>query len=261
MSLNLSGKSFLVTGAGRGLGRSVAATLHSHGCKVYALSRSPEPLESLVREHPGIIPIKGDIANIEDISEKLKDIEALDGLVNNAATLRTTPVCAIDCTRDFMASIMDVNVYGTINIMQIVARKMIEAGKSGSIVNVSSIWSLQATPQIMAYTISKAALDMVTKQFALELAPHNIRVNSINPTHIVPEVDQPFDKDRESRYASYFQSQTPGRRLCGTSEVVSPIMYLLSDLSTMVSGTVNVVDGAMLSSFSSASTFNDIFNT
>ncbi|XP_052790955.1 L-xylulose reductase-like [Mya arenaria] len=185
MTLNLVEKKFLITGAGRGIGREIAKTLHQQGSKVYALSRSIEPLKSLVSENPGIQPIHADVGKWETLFNKLEGIDVLGGLANNAAQTGIPPIGALDYPREELQSLIDSQVLGLINATQIVAKKMVAAGKPGSIVNVSSIWSKQAVPGQMAYTITKAAVDMITKQFALELGPHNIRVNAVNPKLIV----------------------------------------------------------------------------
>ncbi|XP_045179668.2 carbonyl reductase [NADPH] 2-like [Mercenaria mercenaria] len=248
MSLNLSGKKFLVTGAGRGIGRAVAKALSEHGCKVYALSRSKGPLDSLAAECSNVHIIQADVGNWEELREKLKDIEALDGLVNNAAFSNEATQSSLDVSKEYLEKIFAVNLFGSINATQIIGKKMIEAGKSGSIVNVSSVFSLQAAPEYLAYTVSKAGLDMVTRQFALELGPHKIRVNSVNPTLVLTEGAKNFIAQGHP-IENLFLERTPLPRLPEEEEVVSPILYFLSDMSAMVSGTIHVIDGGMMSSF------------
>jgi len=103
MSLNLAGKKFLVTGAGRGIGRAIAKTLHEQGSLVYALNRSKQPLDSLVEQYPGIKPIQADMTSWDEIRDKLKDLEPLDGLVNNAGKVDYVKQSALDYPRESIA--------------------------------------------------------------------------------------------------------------------------------------------------------------
>jgi L-xylulose reductase len=247
---NLSGKKILVTGAGRGIGRQLVKTLSEEGCVVYALNRSKEPLDTLVAECKKVIPIQADIGNWDEIREKLRDLEPLDGLVNNAACTDTDDSSALDTSKEYIHKVIGVNLVGTINITQIIGKKMVEANKTGSIVNVSSVLSLQAIPGYMMYTVTKAAVDMVTKQFALELGPHNIRVNVVNPTITMTELLKDFFATETGRpLERAFLDKTPMGRAAEMSEVVYPILYLLSDCSSMVSGTQHIIDGGMMSAF------------
>jgi len=249
MSLNLAGKKFLVTGAGRGIGRAIAETLNKQGSIVYALNRSKEPLDSLVQQCPGIKPIQADMRNWDEIRDKLKDLEPLDGLVNNAGKVNFITQSALDYPREAIAEYVDVQIYGMINTIQIVGSKMVKAGKPGSIVNLSSILGHRALPGVLPYCVTKAAVDMITKQFAAELGVHNIRVNSVNPTWVRTEyfesrIDEGFNLDK------MVEEITPRGRMCELMESVWPVLYLLSDLSSFVSGTFNIIDGAMLPTIS-----------
>ncbi|XP_060599624.1 L-xylulose reductase-like [Ruditapes philippinarum] len=248
MAFNLAGKKFLVTGAGRGIGRQLSKTLSEQGCKVYALSKTKETLDSLAAECDNVKTIHADVGVWEETREKLKDIEVLDGLVNNAAYVGENLIPALDVSKEYLTKIINANLLGTINTSQIIGRKMVDAKKPGSIVNISSIWSLQAVPENMPYTVSKCAIDMVTKQFALELGPFNIRVNAVNPTLVLTEsikkqIEEGLPLDK------LFLDKTPLQRIPEISEIINPILYLLSEYSSMVSGTINIVDGGLMSSF------------
>jgi len=246
MSLNLAGKKILVTGAGRGIGRAIAETLKKQGSIVYALNRSKEPLDSLVQQCPGIKPIQADMRNWDEIRDKLKDLEPLDGLVNNAGKVNFITQSALDYPRESIAEYVDVQIYGMINTIQIVGSTMVKAGKPGSIVNLSSTLGHRALRGILPYCVTKLAVDMITKQFAAELGVHNIRVNSVNPTWVRTEyfesrIDEGFNLDK------MVAEINPRGRMCELMESVWPVLYLLSDLSSFVSGTFNLIDGAMLS--------------
>lgn len=248
MSFNLAGKKFLVTGAGRGIGRALSKTLSEQGCKVYALSRTQETLDTLAKENTNIHTIQADVSNWDELKDKLACIEVLDGLVNNAALTEELSGPALDVSKEVLQKMFETNLFASINTTQIIGKKMVAAKKPGSIVNVSSVVSLQSFPQHLAYNSSKAGLDMVTKQFALELGPYNIRVNSINPTLVMTENVKRYIKEM-SPFDELFIGKTPMGRLPEMKEVIFPMLYLLSDLSSCVSGTTHIVDGAMMSSF------------
>lgn len=247
MAFNLSGRKYLVTGAGRGIGRALSKVLSEQGCKVYALSRSKEPLDSLAAECSNIKPIQADIRNWEEFRAKLMDIEPLDGLVNNAGDA-TLSGPSLDVPKEYLAQRIDLQLLRPINAIQMVGKKMVDAKKPGSIVNVSSVLSKQGLPQHLAYNITKAGLDMVTKQFALELGPHKIRVNSINPTLVLTDILKGYIANGMPIDRMVLVKQ-PIKRLPELNEIVSPILYLLSDHSSMVSGTTHIIDGGLMASF------------
>ena len=122
---------------------------------------------------------------------------------------------------------------------------MVAAGKKGSIVNVSSVGGVSASNGAMHYSMSKAALDMVTRQFATELGPSNIRVNSANPTIVHTDMGNTVFENLPDKGATQL-GHTPMGRFMETEDAVGPILYLLSDHSSMVTGTTNIVDGGLL---------------
>ncbi|XP_060569054.1 L-xylulose reductase-like [Ruditapes philippinarum] len=245
MPFDFRGKKVLVTGAGKGIGRGVAIALNKSGCKVYALSRTKPTLDSLVEECPDIIPIVADLCDWEDTREKLEKIEVLDGLVNNAG-IGGHDYDALNCPKEYINHVLDNNLLSAINCSQVVAKKMIEAKVKGSIVNCSSIVSLAAFPMGLPYAVSKAGMDMVTKQFALELGPHGIRVNSVNPGFVnTPLVQSLIEEGKVS--VDFFISRSPMGRIQTVDEIVDPTLYLLSEHSAMVTGQMHVVDGGCLS--------------
>ncbi|XP_045164931.2 L-xylulose reductase-like [Mercenaria mercenaria] len=153
----------------------------------------------------------------------------------------------MEVPKDYLDKIVGANLFGTINAIQIIGSKMIAAKRPGSIVNVSSLVSLQAIPEYLPYTVTKCGVDMVTKQFALELGSRNIRVNSINPTLVLTENIKNFLASGDTRDKTFIE-RTPLQRAAEVREIVNPILYLLSDYSSMVSGTTNVIDGGLMSS-------------
>ena len=138
---------------------------------------------------------------------------------------------------------MTVNVLAGINCIQVTVKKMIAEGKKASIVNISSQAALRASPMALGYSVSKACVDMVTKQFALEHGPHNIRVNSINQTAVMGGMKDVLDKEFDVEKTRV--ERTPLGRIATIDEIVGPVLYLLSDYSAMVTGTNHIVDGGI----------------
>ncbi|KAJ8318374.1 hypothetical protein KUTeg_003465, partial [Tegillarca granosa] len=136
------------------IGRDIVKRLVEYGAETIALSRTQTDLDSLKAEVPGIIPVQVDLGDWENTRVTLQKLGPVDLLVNNAV----------------------------FNVSQVIAKGMVERGQGGAIVNISSLASSLALEDHAAYCSSKGALDMLTKVMALELGPHKIRVNSINPT-------------------------------------------------------------------------------
>ncbi|KAL4225521.1 hypothetical protein ACF0H5_016209 [Mactra antiquata] len=243
MSYNLGGKKILVTGATRGIGRELVDALLKHGAEVYGLASNKDLLDKLVTECPDVKPVHVDLGDWDGTRKELEKLPVMYGIVNNAVYAHEK-VPSLVLTNGEINQSLSVNVLGPINVIQVLGKKMVDSGNGGSIVNMSSIVSINPMRNFMAYNVSKAALDMVTKQFALEFGPHNIRVNSINPTAVLTEQGRQFD---QSTFSSSMKSHTPLGRFAEVSEAVNPILYLLSDCSSMVTGTQHVVDGGILS--------------
>lgn len=238
MAFDFRGKTILVTGSGRGIGRGIALGLAKAGCKVYALDCVQESLDILASESSNIITVLQDLSNWDDTKSTLEKLEALDGLVNNAGFFAGL-LPALEHTKEQLDKYMAVNLYAYINCIQVVGKKMIDAKRKGSIVNISSIASLKAAPNCLGYSVTKAGVDMVTKQFALELGPHNIRVNSVNPELVKTDIYKALAKG----YDENVIERMPIARILEVDDVVGPVMYLLSDYAAMVTGTMHLVDG------------------
>ncbi|KAF3854102.1 hypothetical protein F7725_014790 [Dissostichus mawsoni] len=155
--------------------RATALALARCGAKVTAVTRTQTDLHSLLQECASITPVCVDLADWGATEAALKDVGPIDLLVNNAAFATLQPS-------------FDVNVKAVLHVSQMVGRGMRARGSGGSIVNVSSQASQRALREHAVYCASKAALDMLTKVMALELGPHQIRVNSVNPTVVMTDM-------------------------------------------------------------------------
>ena len=137
MSFIFVGKKFLVTGAGRGIGRTLSKELAKCGGEVFALSRTKETLDSLSEESTRIYPILADVGDWENTRDILEQLGAMDGVVNNAAEIVKHWHSAVDCPKEVLERAIKINLLGAINVTQVTSKRMIEAGNSGSIVNIS----------------------------------------------------------------------------------------------------------------------------
>ena len=139
MNFDFTGKKYLVTGAGRGIGRTLAKEISKAGGEVFALSRTKETLDSLVQECDRIHPIVADVSDWDRTREIVGKLDVFDGVVNNAAfDPKTVGMAgAMECSRAMYETALNTNTLAAVNIIQITGQKMIERGKGGSIVNVS----------------------------------------------------------------------------------------------------------------------------
>ncbi|XP_059047123.1 L-xylulose reductase-like [Achroia grisella] len=242
MEISFKGKRILVTGAGQGIGRGIAIELWRAGANIVALSRTRTHLESLQSEYPSIDIVDIDIADWNKTREVVESLGHFDALVNNAAFASCEPF--LDCTPSDYDKTFNVNVKAVLNISQIVARKMVENKTHGAIVNISSQASKAALKDHTIYSASKAAVDALTRAMALELGPHGIRVNAVNPTVIMTEMGK-VGWSEPSR-ANEMLSKIPLHRFGEVSEVVNAVVFLLSEKSSMINGVELPIDGGFL---------------
>ncbi|GLV32942.1 uncharacterized protein CBL_08996 [Carabus blaptoides fortunei] len=242
MEISFKEKRILVTGAGQGIGRGIAVQLAKCGAKVVALGRQKKHLDSLQDEVPGIETICVDIQNWNETRNSLKTLGHVDCLVNNAAVAQLSPFLEIK-PEEFDQS-FSVNVKAVINISQYIARDWLHTSTPGVIVNLSSQASQAALKDHAVYCATKSALDSLTRVMALELGPHNIRVNCVNPTVIMTEMGKLGWSDPAK--AEPMKAKIPLGRFGEVHEVVDAVLFLLSDRSSMITGVALPVDGGFL---------------
>ena len=236
-------KKVLITGAGRGIGRALSICLAQHGADVYALSKTQEHLTTLQNEVPQIHCICVDLCDVKALREAVEGLPTdVTMLVNNAGYANIQHF--LEVTEDAFDTTINVNLKSVLFLSQIIAKKMIKNGKGGSIVNVSSQASLCALPEHATYCASKGGLDMLTKVMALELGPHQIRVNAVNPTVVMTDMGKQAWEDPEK--GKPMLNRIPQGKFAQVEDVVRPIMYLLSDQSDMINGVQLPIDGGFL---------------
>uniref|UniRef100_A0A8C3GF85 Dicarbonyl and L-xylulose reductase n=1 Tax=Cairina moschata TaxID=8855 RepID=A0A8C3GF85_CAIMO len=235
--LSFHGRRALVTGAGKGIGRAVAVALSRAGARVTALSRTAADLESLARECPGIEPLCLDLADWDATEAAVGAAGPFELLVNNAAVAVLQPF--LEVTREAFDRCLDVNLRAVLHVSQIVARQMITQGTPGAIVNVSSQASQRALRDHAVYCKLKYLSVM-----AMELGPHKIRVNTVNPTVVMTDMGRINWSDPQKSAAMI--NRIPLGKFAEVDDVVNSILFLLSDKSAMTTGSSLMVDGGFL---------------
>ncbi|MFM0063393.1 SDR family oxidoreductase [Paraburkholderia aspalathi] len=237
-TFDFSGRSILVTGASSGIGRATVEALCASGASVVAAARNVNELARLAEE-TGCEPMMLDVSDESAIDDALGSLEAFDGLVNCAGIALLER--AVDTTGASFDRVMGVNARGAVLVAKHVARGMIDAKRAGSIVNVSSQAALVALDDHLSYSASKAALDAVTRALCIELGPYGIRVNSVNPTVTLTPMAVQAWSDPVKRDPAL--KAIPLHRFAESAEVAAPIMFLLSDAASMISGVCLPIDG------------------
>ena len=236
--MEFAGRRVLVTGAGKGIGRVTAKMLAEQGANVVALSRTAADLDHLKAEI-GCETFLCDLADPAAARRAAVAAQPLDHLVNNAGTTELEPF--LDASVDTFDRLMNVNVKAAMIFAQETARDMIRRGRKGSIVNVSSMAAFQGLPDHLAYCATKGALDAMTRVMAVELGPHGIRVNSVNP--VVTLTPMAVKAWSDQTKAAAMLSRIPLGRFVAPEEVANVILFLLSDRASMMTGQSTPVDG------------------
>ena len=237
-SFDFTGRRALVTGASSGIGRAVAVRIAQAGAQVTAVGRQEAALQKL-QEETGCNPLVLDVADPQALDQAFAELPAFDLVVNCAGIALLEP--ALELQAWSFDAVMAVNARAAALVAARCGKTMAAAGVRGSIVNVSSQAALVALDDHLCYCASKAALDAITRSLCLELGPHGIRVNSVNPTvTLTPMAEQAWADPAKSAAAI---AGIPLGRFARVEEVVAPILFLFSEGASMISGASLPVDG------------------
>lgn len=242
--MNMPAHTALVTGAARGIGFAVATELAERGMRVIVCDRSRAAADSAAARLPGGLGLgmAADVRDTATIGAWLDDAGIVpDVLVNNAAIAPRKAALELDA--DFLDEVMAVNYRAPVLISTLVARRLIDAGRGGSFVNVSSVNALRGQPEMLHYNASKAALVSATQTLAFELAPHGIRVNAVLPGSTHTEIWEEGGWSDELR--AEIAAQNLLKRLAEPSEIAAAVGFLASDASSFVTGHPLVADGGL----------------
>ena len=242
-SLRLDGRRALVTGAGRGIGLACAAALAQAGAHVVLAARTTseidEVAESIRRDGGTAETITLDITDLDEATAAIAGLEAFDILVNNAGTNR--PVTFLDVTVEDFDYMVGLNLRAAFFVAQTVARRMVELGKRGSIINISSDMGLVGGPNRTVYCSTKHGMEGMTKAMAIDLGPHGVRVNTICPTFIETPLARRFLANEAVR--SWVLSRIKLGRIGQVEDLMGAVVFLASDASSLMTGSAMVVDG------------------
>ncbi|KAI8435936.1 hypothetical protein MSG28_004104 [Choristoneura fumiferana] len=239
---SFKGRRILVTGGSQGIGKGIVLELWRQGANVVTISNQLEDLQRLQAEYPTIETACVDLRDWDSTRKTVDSLGVFDGLVNNAGVAIIEPF--LECTQTNFDQTISINVRAALNVSQIVAQKMIKHGIKGSIVNISSQASKAALKDHVAYCASKSAIDSMTRAMALELGPHGIRVNAVNPTAVMSELGRQVWADPVK--AGKMLSKIPLGRFGEVEDVVNAVTFLLGAGAGMVSGVQLPVDGGFL---------------
>ena len=244
------GRVALITGASSGIGRATAIRLARDGFAVALAARRTDRLEEVADEirmssTPQVISIAADMTREDDVERAvgaaIEKFGGIDVLVNAAGILvggsiENTSLAAWDET-------MNVNVRAAFYLMSVATPHLI--ARRGNIVNVSSVTGLRAFPNVLAYCVSKAALDQLTRCAALELAPKGVRVNAVNPGVVVTEahVRGGMPPDRYDQFLEHSRTTHPLGRVAEPAEIAELIAFLASDRASWITGATYSIDG------------------
>ena len=243
----LSGRSAIVTGAAKGIGRACAEALAAEGARVAVTDVDLEAAKATAAAiGEAAVPIGCDVADDASVAAMVQTaIEALGPisvLVNNAGIAIGKDF--LDLTVEEFEKVIAVNLTGTFRTTQAVARHMVAEGVKGSIVNMSSINAVVAIPAIAAYCASKGGVAQLTKASALALIDHGIRVNAVGPGSIMTDMMKGVAASEEAMRK--VMSRTPIGRVGEPSEIGDVVAFLASDKSSYITGETIYVDGGRL---------------
>jgi NAD(P)-dependent dehydrogenase (short-subunit alcohol dehydrogenase family) len=243
----LDGRTALITGAGRGIGRACAIALAQAGAEVWLAARTRDEIEQAASEirasgaHAHAIVC--DVTDSQAVKKIFAGLPALDVLVNNAGS--NIPEPFVEVSEEHLDRLLNLNVRSAFLVAQAAAKKMLESperkAQGGAIINMSSQMGHVGAVNRSVYCLTKHALEGLTKAMALELAPHGIRVVSIAPTFVETPLTKPMFAKPE--FGQWVRERIPAGRVGQPEDVAAAVVFAASPAASLVTGTSLLVDG------------------
>ena len=247
MDNSFAEKCVLVTGATSGIGQAVAHSFLGSGARVAAVGRNQTALDELFvdKQNGEVLRVRADVTDNEQLRRAVDSVVVkfgrLDVLVNAAGhissgTIEDTALPAWD-------AMMNVNLRAPFYLMQLCAPHLIRT--KGNVVNISSVTGLRSFPGVLAYCVSKAGLDQLTRCAALELAAKGVRVNAVNPGVVVTEIHKRggMNEDAYAKFLEHSRSTHPLGRVGDPIEIASLVLFLASEQASWITGATYSIDG------------------
>ena len=253
MDLQLKGKIALVTGAARGIGRGIALTLAEEGARVVVnyvnRADAAEEVVRAIRDAGGeAVPIQADVGRYDEterlVRSSLDHFGRIDILVNNAGIPSRKPI--LEVPLDEWARVVHTNFYGCFHCSRLVGQHMVGRGGGGKIISISSIHGRVAKAGMGPYCATKAAIDMFSKQLAVELAPHRINVNVVASGTITTDINIPLYKSSRPEDVALREAvlkRVPWGVIGEPEDIGRAVAFLASDAARYITGAVLYVDG------------------
>ncbi len=243
----LDGKTALVTGAGRGIGRSAAVALAYAGAEVWLSSRTQSDLDTAVAEITAgggrAHALVCDVTDAAAVNRAIASLPSLDVLVNNAGM--NIPQPFVDVSEANLDKVLDLNIRAMFITAQAAVKKMLESpdrkSRGANVINITSQMGHVGAPTRTVYCLTKHGIEGFTKALAVELAPQNIRVNSIAPTFLATPMTAPMFAKPE--FAKWVMDRIPLGRLGQLDEVAAAVVFVASDAASLMTGASLVIDG------------------
>ena len=243
----LEGRTALVAGAGRGIGRASAMALAHAGAETWLMSRTQAELDAAVAEINNAggkaRALVCDVTDSAAVNKAIAALPALDVLVNNAGT--NIPEPFVNVSEANLDRVLNLNIRAMFITAQAAVKKMLELPerktRGGCVINITSQMGHVGAPTRTVYCLTKHAMEGFTKALAVELAPQNIRVNSVAPTFLETPLTAPMFARPE--FAKWVMERIPLGRLGQLDEVAASVVYVASDAASLMTGASLVIDG------------------
>lgn len=247
-SFDFRGKTVLITGGGRGIGRTIAKAYSEKGANVAIFSRTKSQLDQVAQEicndYEEAIAIVGDICKQDDlqkaVNQTLSHFGSIDILINCAGTFSLGP--SVDVEFEEWKQIIDTNLNGTFLACKVIGKEMLK-NKKGKIVNFASLLSFTAFPERAAYASSKGGVLQLTRVLGVEWIKYGVNVNAVVPGMVEIETPHPSKTLNNQKIIE----RTPAARKGRPDDVIGPTLFLTSSIADFIVGQTIVVDGGWLS--------------